>query len=44
MLNGFDDIDYLQNIKDIVAFADKSLLSIINFYAVMEASFEDKLK
>jgi uncharacterized protein (DUF1919 family) len=24
MLNGFDDIDYLQNIKeDIVAFADK---------------------
>jgi hypothetical protein len=42
MLNGFDDIDYLQNIKeDIVTFADK-----LPYYktAVAEASFEDKLK
>jgi hypothetical protein len=44
MLNGFDDIDYLQNIKeDIVLLQTTSLLSTINF-AVMEASFEDKPK
>jgi hypothetical protein len=42
---GFDDIDYLQNIKeDIEAFADKLPYYNNQLYAVMEASFEDKLK